>query len=357
MKQLVCKACGGLDFIKQDEFFICKYCGSRYSQDENGFADNSDFTEKILRNARRAKQQEDWEETEKYYNIVEIHDPSNIEAIFYSSYGKMRLALTNSDSCKRKNALNAFQKCISLIPDSFNSENEFKNRDLIKEISNDLLAANKYNYTTVTNQSDDIYVQFQTILNAAFQKDTTEIATYLNNFGKEFIASLDKIAEKFSDKQTKIFYYNLALEHAESTLQNVKLIASQEFINIINKHNKLLNELDPSNKKPYNVNTYSSSKVEKPKEFTASCYIATSVYGSYDCPQVWTLRRYRDSVLALTWYGRSFIKIYYAISPTLVKWFGHTKWFKKFWKIRLDSMVKKLNGKGFENTPYEDTKI
>lgn len=24
------------------------------------------------------------------------------------------------------------------------------------------------------------------------------------------------------------------------------------------------------------------------------CYVATCVYGSYDCPEVWTLRRFRD---------------------------------------------------------------
>ena len=52
----------------------------------------------------------------------------------------------------------------------------------------------------------------------------------------------------------------------------------------------------------------------------AGCYVATAVYGSYDCPQVWTLRRFRDHTLAASWYGRSFIRAYYAISPTLVKW-------------------------------------
>ena len=46
------------------------------------------------------------------------------------------------------------------------------------------------------------------------------------------------------------------------------------------------------------------------------CYIATAVYGSYDCPEVWTLRRYRDNELAKTWYGRAFIHSCYAISPT-----------------------------------------
>ena len=84
------------------------------------------------------------------------------------------------------------------------------------------------------------------------------------------------------------------------------------------------------------------------------CYVATAVYGSYDCPQVWTLRRFRDNTLAKTWYGRTFIRVYYAISPTLVKWFGHSKWFKTFWKVRLDRMVAKLRRKGYDDSPYKD---
>lgn len=84
------------------------------------------------------------------------------------------------------------------------------------------------------------------------------------------------------------------------------------------------------------------------------CYVATAVYGSYDCPEVWTLRRFRDNILAETWYGRAFIKIYYAISPTIVKWFGHAKWFNHMWRGALDRMVDKLQSNGVESTPYED---
>lgn len=89
-------------------------------------------------------------------------------------------------------------------------------------------------------------------------------------------------------------------------------------------------------------------------EAGGGCYVATAVYGSYDCPQVWTLRRYRDHTLAETWYGRAFIRAYYAISPTLVKWFGHTDWFKNMWRGKLDRMVSDLQSKGVESTPYED---
>ncbi|MBR0156619.1 MAG: hypothetical protein IJM20_03750 [Clostridia bacterium] len=88
----------------------------------------------------------------------------------------------------------------------------------------------------------------------------------------------------------------------------------------------------------------------------SGCYVATAVYGSYNCPQVWTLRRYRDYGLAQTRRGRAFIKTYYAISPTLVKWFGNTEWFKKMWRGKLDRMVYDLQKKGYEDTPYEDRK-
>ena len=89
-------------------------------------------------------------------------------------------------------------------------------------------------------------------------------------------------------------------------------------------------------------------------EKQGGCYIATCVYGSYDCPQVWTLRRYRDNVLGSTWYGRLFIKFYYAVSPTVVKWFGNTKWFKNMWQKYLNKKVNRLNQEGFEDTPYKD---
>jgi hypothetical protein len=72
------------------------------------------------------------------------------------------------------------------------------------------------------------------------------------------------------------------------------------------------------------------------------CYIATAVYGSYDCPQVQILRNYRDDVLSNTWHGRTFIRLYYATSPTVVKFLGKKEWFNKFFRKRLDALVEML---------------
>lgn len=93
MKQIVCEVCGSNDLVKEDGCFICQYCGAKYSPEEakrlivevNGkvdvsgskvTVDNTSFVERSLENARRAKAKEDWEECEKYYNMVEQYEPT-----------------------------------------------------------------------------------------------------------------------------------------------------------------------------------------------------------------------------------------------------------------------------------------
>ena len=84
------------------------------------------------------------------------------------------------------------------------------------------------------------------------------------------------------------------------------------------------------------------------------CYIATAVYGSYNCPQVWLLRRYRDNGLAKCILGRLFIRAYYAVAPTLIKWFGKNKFFNNLCRKVLNYKVQQLRKLGIEDTPYLD---
>lgn len=99
-------------------------------------------------------------------------------------------------------------------------------------------------------------------------------------------------------------------------------------------------------------------KIEQKKtnsqKSSGGCYVATCVYGSYDCPEVWTLRRFRDDILSKNFFGRLFIKCYYAVSPTAVKLFGGYMWFHKLFKLSLDKLVAELQDKGVENTSYSD---
>ena len=80
MKAIVCEMCGSQDLLKENGVFVCQSCGTKYSLEEakkmlqdNGpvdvsgstvKVDNSEFVQRYLQNARRARQKEDWEETD-----------------------------------------------------------------------------------------------------------------------------------------------------------------------------------------------------------------------------------------------------------------------------------------------------
>ena len=302
MKQLTCEMCGSTDLMKQDGVFVCQSCGCKYSVEEakrmmiegtvdvqgTVKVDNSAFVQKYLANARRAYEKEDWEEVEKYYNMVEQNAPNNMEAVFFSAFGKAMLSLTDGDYYKRQQKFTVLNNSISVINDYYEVTDEDKEAVLIK-ISDAIIKM--FSVTYVYNTQAGAAVGGN-----QWQKNI------LNGTKNAFITELKQIAEK----------------HNDAYIQE-----------LITKMNGL-------------------------QTAAGGCYVATAVYGSYDCPQVWTLRRFRDYTLAETWYGRAFIRTYYAISPTLVKWFGHTEWFKKMWKGKLDRMVANLNAEGVENTPYED---
>ena len=105
-----------------------------------------------------------------------------------------------------------------------------------------------------------------------------------------------------------------------------------------------------STSKKADAENNSFNKTMKSKK--EGCYIATAVYGSYDCPQVMILRQYRDNVLSATFWGRAFIKVYYFVSPFLVSNFANKKWFNNFFKKRLDKMIVKINKNCADGTPH-----
>lgn len=340
MKQLTCEMCGSTDLMKQDGVFVCQSCGCKYSVEEakkmmvegtvdvtgTVQVDNSAFVQKYLANARRAKNKTDWEEVEKYYNMVEQNDPQNIEAIFYSSYGKAMLSLTDADRFKRQQKFDVFGKSISVIDDYYDVNKADELMPIIQGMSTDLiqLTLSNFVYNSSNNSDDSNYTRIM-FAQAEIQ----------------FIESVENILKK----DEKAYLYQIVITHYDRCIRNrnVDLNTSNLYRERMQKANGRLAELDP---------TYQAKTV--PEANVGGCYVATAVYNSYDCPQVWTLRRYRDNTLAETWYGRAFIRTYYAISPTLVNWFGHTEWFKKMWKGKLDRMVANLNAKGVEDTPYED---
>jgi hypothetical protein len=75
------------------------------------------------------------------------------------------------------------------------------------------------------------------------------------------------------------------------------------------------------------------------------CYIATAVYGSYDAPQVMTLRRFRDDTLRNSAFGRWFIRTYYRLSPPIAEKLKNAKLINSLVRSLLDKWVARLNKK------------
>lgn len=93
------------------------------------------------------------------------------------------------------------------------------------------------------------------------------------------------------------------------------------------------------------VNTTSASQANTQPKKKEGCYIATAVYGSYDAPQVLTLRRYRDETLKKSAFGRWFIKTYYKLSPPIANKLKNAKKTNSIVRSALDRWVERLNRK------------
>lgn len=500
MKQLTCEMCGSTDLMKQDGVFVCQTCGMKYSVEEakkmmiegtvdvqgTVKVDNSAFVQKYLANARRAKEKEDWLETEKYYNMVEQNDPTNIEAIFYSTFARVKSALLEAEtSDKRQGVFNVLVKSVSIIDDNYDNANE-EHQKLLFEIMDDIKGLKKANIVPTTHlqeyvtkngygtivdrnqvvENDSLAVTYnmidkvidayaESIANVAMVQcndlpkeevlkkacDTLQngyplfALSYFGEYTKknpispvgyagEAVAICDankgdinalshlrkatqSTALENEEKDTLNFLVNYRIGEKKLTLlmvasanydyESVKFLvengadinakstnavtalwyvcyktpgegnlgAAKNIAKLLLDNGASIDVKNTGGVDLYNKEThYDIAQMIRAKFPTAEqgaapaksgcCYVATAVYGSYDCPEVWTLRRFRDYDLAETWYGRAFVHAYYAISPFFVRHFGETKWFKKMWRGTLDRMVKKLRAKGFESTPYED---
>lgn len=76
---------------KKGGLYECQYCGLKYSPEEisNLYKiriDNSDKINNLLKLARQAKRNNNWEKCAQYYEMVMIEDSENREASFYAYF-------------------------------------------------------------------------------------------------------------------------------------------------------------------------------------------------------------------------------------------------------------------------------
>ena len=355
METIKCELCGSNDILKVDGMFVCQYCGTKYSVEEakkimlegtvdvkgTVKVDNTDTVERFLQNAHRAKQKQDCEETEKYYNLVEASQPENWEAVYYSAYAKIMKFQT--DILHIIPAIDVLLNSMDQIIYQVEKLPQDKEGDFLSKISSELkkLTAN-ISKETITGAQANLYM----------------LSHMLKVRGK-----LARIHYAFADElDEKIEKYDLAKQLILENYKEGNLLTVQPFTPnqqwLINHGDVQAYNIQKNEnirlRGQYIIKTKALDQEYVPPKEPGGCYVATAVYGSYNCPEVWTLRRYRDNNLKKTWYGRKFVKIYYKLSPKVLEIFGNKVWFNKIVKQKLDIMVKKLQNKGILSTPYVD---
>lgn len=323
MKAIVCEMCGSNDVIKQGGMYVCQNCGTKYDPEDakklmvEVTIDNSAKLDNLYKIARRAYQDGNYQDAANYYQQIAIENADDWEANFYKVLSRARCCAIKDAKQELVTVSNCLDSTVRLI-----------NNSNISDVEKAL--------------------------------NIKKICTASKNFAVDVINSVTKAFSKFGNGSS-----NITNMRRDTIYRAVDLIAKEELLNVAGdskfRAKEVANCIVFLKKEDYVPNDYLyeiakkiDPNVELPTKKSGGCYVATAVYGSYDCPQVWTLRRYRDYTLAETWYGRTFIRTYYAVSPTLVKWFGKTEWFKSMWKPKLDMMVKELNEKGVADTPYQD---
>lgn len=380
MQALKCELCGSNDVVKKDGLYVCQHCGTKYSLDEakkllgTVKIDSSEELKNLYAIARRAKESNDSENAAKYYDLIMQKDPSSWEAAFYNVYYRAMDTSIAGIASTANAVTNSFPSIVSLIKNG-NDSSAQKSEHAIEMIARISIIA-----TMMESAA-------RKTLKSGIDGTSSIISSYLDDYVSRGIAVSNMLLElgdiidsRFSGdpnvQKAVVAAWKLGLQHfvdwnciVNSDCRVENLQKMKPYSDKVRKYEPSYNLPSPNlNGFPWklvyvvNQNTrYQPSNAAAANGATSSsttngggCYVATAVYGSYDCPQVWVLRRYRDYTLAETWYGRAFIHIYYAISPTLVKWFGNTKWFTNLLKPTLDKKVSKLHRKGVADTPYQD---
>lgn len=419
MKSLKCEICGNTNLLKDDGMFVCQSCGTKYSIEEikkminindskeNNSTDNESLIDNYLMMARNAAETGNHTEVVTYCNkVIEINSKNSeawllkgtstgwqstlasikLEATL-SCY-KNALSFANDDKvnevkeiiCKELTALSfavTRMSCNHFIKfpkvKTFTSMHPklqyllFSIVPIVKEnggnsdlIIRDIVNTAKEAALTVYNNASKKYKEKQYPSEYVWQEymDATDTSIL-------FLYFICRFCEMSSEEKIECYKKMIELQKVLIDSCSWKYSANSggyivEYVlgaeakevrkkNIMEYHNKI-KELNPEYVIP-------QAPIKRNKPKSEGCYIATAVYGSYDCSEVWTLRRFRDSILAKRWCGRMFIKIYYAISPTLVKFFGDTMWFKNICKKPLDKLVSRLIRNGIKDTPYQDGSI
>jgi len=216
MQAIKCELCGSSDIMKQNGFFQCQNCGTKYSLEEArnliGVVkiDKSDDIENLFTLARRCFEEKNYTESEKYYELVMREVPNNWVALFYQAY--CHAYSTCSVNCE--DALDLIfsrtRTAAKLIKENLNGQDKSDaitkimklNPEIIDKIVRaavQVFSSSIYKLDALLNKTGDYFISLETLIKQDFpyQKEALTAIQRALYHHVEHYSLLDRKERKF----------------------------------------------------------------------------------------------------------------------------------------------------------------
>jgi DNA-directed RNA polymerase subunit RPC12/RpoP len=310
-----CPNCAG-DLMLPDsgEFSVCSYCGSRFLLKNALLKPPVASVENWIKLAKNALLSCNYHESLEYCNrILEVDADSRIAWFMKgTSSGK----LSSPEFPRIHEMVLSYRKVLGLS----NSENIDKNVDAIAKESQSIL------HTVVDHQLQELIdtLLSTTLIEARRKGSNLHVETtwkQIKSYSKELLQGVDLLLEVESRNQetasigliitnkmlstSKVKYHDFKFNKVRIEKSSTRI---EEFKDLRNKYISIIKQGNPS------------ARIQKPgKAKSASCFVATATMGDYNHHYVYTLRRYRDTILVNKCLGKVVINVYYSIGPYIAE--------------------------------------
>ncbi len=130
MQAIRCELCGSSDIMKQEGFYICQNCKTKYSVEEAmkliGVVkiDKSEDIENLLILARRNFDSLKYDESDKYYELALREAPNNWEAVFYHAWLSVNKTYREHPLEDLKALLDGTSLALEFVPQQLDAEQQ-----------------------------------------------------------------------------------------------------------------------------------------------------------------------------------------------------------------------------------------
>lgn len=286
MKKLTCEMCNSTDVVKQDGFFVCQSCGTKYTVEEakkmmvegkvdvSGSTvkiDTSDELKKLYDLAHRAKADGNSENAQKYYEQIITMDPDSWEANFYTVYYQAMNCTIAGIELAANRVTNCQRTVLNLIKTQYSNEisSSFALNETIK-ILNDLVKISGIMYSSAIKFYNDLKSDPEEKFRIETRRRCEAVMNIMYTYGDMVIAVF---GDEFGEKVSALAWQNaVALNNAYNKRFNLK-----KNNDIIIKYEDKILKYNTSYIRTVSNVPPEPVKVENPKATAIGCVIILAI--------------------------------------------------------------------------------